>query len=64
MSFQSVNEISSIGQPITPQGSLCNTFNFDSTNGDQNKSKQDEPKRPPKIWISKSASMDDDLDDA
>ena len=67
MSFQSVNEISSFGQPNTPQGSLCNTFYLENSNGAAEASHsvttetEVTSSKPPKIWISKSYSMDDDL---
>ncbi len=85
LSFTSINEISSIGEPQTPdeRGSLCNRFILEAglaTSGSGGTQPQplqrqqsyevtevlDEEeelrKRPPKIWISKSASMDDDLE--
>ena len=79
LSFQSINEISSIGEePCTPnkneKGSLCNRFNLDSKVDLEIREEEeiiDSPKviinpenveKPPKIWISKSASMDDDLE--
>lgn len=67
MSFQSVNEISSFGQPNTPQGSLCNTFYLENSNGAAEASHivstetEVTSSKPPKIWISKSYSMDDDI---
>ena len=51
LSFQSVNEISSMEAEADEQGSLCNTFSLT----------KETP--PPKIWISKSASMEDDLEE-
>ena len=70
LSFQSINEISSIGEPNPDEhGSLCNRFNFDNIIPNPKPIEQSKPKevdesskKPPKIWISKSASMDDDLD--
>ena len=72
LSFQSINEISSIGEPNPDEhGSLCNRFNFDNIIPNPKPIEQpiqipkevdESSKKPPKIWISKSASMDDDLD--
>lgn len=73
LSFQSINEISSIGEPNPDEhGSLCNRFNFDNIIPNTKPIQQqpiqipkevdESSKKPPKIWISKSASMDDDLD--
>lgn len=77
-SFHSINEISSLGEPQTPdeRGSLCNRFILEAgmkfnteafkdiiaTNDDDVIDDHQKDKRPPKIWISKSASMDDDLE--
>ena len=71
LSFQSINEISSIGEPNPDErGSLCNRLinenNAQKTIVHQPENIPEEVddlrKKPPKIWISKSASMDDDLD--
>ena len=72
LSFQSINEISSIGEPNPDEhGSLCNRFNFENIISHPKPIEQpiqipkevdESSKKPPKIWISKSASMDDDLD--
>lgn len=60
LSFQSVNEISSMGEPANDEGSLCNTFNIEtSTAPTEGPAAR---KETPKIWISKSASMDDELE--
>lgn len=71
LSFQSINEISSIGEPNPDErGSLCNRL-INENNAPKTIVLQPEnipeevdilSKKPPKIWISKSASMDDDLD--
>ena len=73
MSFQSVNEISlDINSPDKmDKGSLCNRFNIvqpeiETAENDEpeviNVEKPEEEENlPPKIWISKSASMDEDL---
>ena len=63
-----MNEISSFGLPNTPQGSLCNTFYLENSNGAAEASQiitteaEVTSSQPPKIWISKSYSMDDDID--
>ena len=68
LSFQSINEISSFGEPNPDEhGSLCNRFNFENAPHKkvlvhQPQEVEELSKKPPKIWISKSASMDDDLD--
>ena len=67
LSFQSINEISSFGEPNPDEhGSLCNRFNFENSHKKvlvhQPQEVEELSKKPPKIWISKSASMDDDLD--
>ena len=67
-SFQSVNEISSMGEePTTPdgggeKGSLCNRFILEAAIVEQNIENMPLAVAAPKIWISKSASMDDNLE--
>lgn len=63
LSFQSVNEISSMGEPVNEEGSLCNTFNIETTNAAVEMLTKKKETPPPKIWISKSASMDDELEE-
>ncbi len=66
----------SVSRPATDMGSMCNRFPMETESSSLSKAEDDEEdeedtatfdeegnrKRPPKIWISKSASMEHDLD--
>ena len=56
-----MNEITSIGPIRTPEGSMCNAFNLDKDayGGAFTLPNSKDSKKPPKVWISHSASMDD-----